>query len=78
MLRNWFISKPSHLAGNFTYHIGLDMVIDIFLVSSAEFLKPINNAAMSLTSIQKKTFSPQTWTCTLSHIQFGHRSTSGD
>jgi hypothetical protein len=47
------MSKPLHLAGNFTYHIGLGMVIDIFPVSSAQILKPINNAAMSLTSIQK-------------------------
>jgi len=47
------MSKPVHLAGNFTYHIGLDMVIGIFPVSSAQILKPINNAAMSLTSIQK-------------------------
>ena len=53
ILCNWFMSKPLDLAGNFTYHIGLDMVIDIFPVSSAQILKPINNAAMSLTSIQK-------------------------
>ena len=60
MLCNWFMSKPLHLAGNFTYHIGLDMVIDIFPVSSAQILKPINNAAMSLTSIQKNINSPPT------------------
>lgn len=36
ILCNWFMSKPLDLAGNFTYHIGLDMVIDIFPVSSAQ------------------------------------------
>jgi hypothetical protein len=54
------MSKPLQLAGNFTYHIGLDMVIDIFPVSSAQILKPINNAAMSLTSIPKNINSPPT------------------
>jgi len=49
MLCNWF-----------TYHICLDTVIDIFPVSSAQILKPINNAAMSLTSIQTNINSPPT------------------
>jgi len=34
------------------------MVSDIFPVSSVEILKPINNAAMSLISIQKNINSP--------------------